>query len=252
MRAQRGWAVVVLAAFGALLAIACSDALPEAPQQPVEQGASPSQSVSAVSLGDDRSELCEGLPTQTILVTPASFDEDERMVRVITAPSGQCTTTFTLTFDHDPRAGGACVIEYPGPIIPYIGERGAAYLGDCDWFRAQPGAVISSVSNVADASGCQGVDSLMLSVNAESFNERGRVDAVVFVPETRCYVFLSAAQDPERAEPFQFAPGQECVLRHSRTPQGDCEGIAFWSGRGRGGVQTQADAEAAVTLQRLD
>ncbi|MXX80563.1 MAG: hypothetical protein F4Y69_05955 [Chloroflexi bacterium] len=101
------------------------------------------------------------------------------------------------------------------------------------------------------APGCYGVDSLELTVNAENFNEAGRVDAVAFVSDTRCYVFISAMQDPGRAEPFQFGPDEECIIRHGQAPQGDCEDISFWTGRGRGGITTNAEAEAVASLVAL-
>ena len=264
MKTQRQWGalVIVLAAFCALLAVACSDALQEAPQavsdsaQNVQQAADTSPSVRAVAGGYDVAELCEGLPTEVIVVSPESFAVDERLVRVLTAPSGACTTTVTVVPEADEEPEGSCaLIRARSSVVAALqGEFGlsADRQGECDWVSTQDTATLGS-SPLArpDAPGCTGIDSLTLTVNAESFNERGRVDAVAFVPETRCYVFLSATQDPDRAEPFQFGPGEECVLRHSRTPQGDCDGIAFWSGRGRGGVWTQAEAEAAVALVSL-
>lgn len=281
MRTQRQWGmlVIVLAAFCALLVAACSDDPPEAPervaqaepqqmaepqpqeaadtqsQQAAEQPA-PAQSVRATPISGDPAEHCDGLPTQTIVVTPQSFTDDERLVRVITSPSRECTVTLTLTLNGDPNPNTSCTIIYQGPLPSVLQADRAAALhaaddedrppsilgaveGDCDWLDTDRGVTISRTPALStDAPGCQGIDSLSLTVNAETFNERGRADIVALVPETRCYVFLTAVQNPDRAEPFQFGPDQECVIRHSRTPQGDCAGITFWSGRGRGGVWT--------------
>ena len=278
MKTRRQWGalVIVLAAFCALLAVACSDDPPERvaqaePQQAAEaqsqqaaEQPTPGESVRATPIGVDPAEHCDGLPTQTIVVTPQSFTDDERLVRVITSPSRECTVTLTLTLNGDPDPNSSCTIIHQGPLpsnleasraaeLHAAGDEGrrlsilGAYEGDCDWLDADLGAGISRTpGRWNEAPGCTGIDSLSLTVNAETFNERGRADIVALVPETRCYVFLTAVQDPGRAEPFQFGPGQECVLRHSRTPQGDCAGITFWSGRGRGGVWTQAEAEAVV------
>lgn len=264
MQRQWGMIVIVLAAFCALLAVACSDALQEAPQAAQD----PSPSVGEVSqaaqdsspsAGEVRgargvSEFCAGLPTQVVVVTPESFEVDERLVRVLIAPSGACTTTVTLMPEADAELDGSCALIQPANsvVAALQGEFGlsADLHGECDWISKRDGATLGSSPLSRDAPGCSGIDSLSLVVNAESFNQRGRIDAVAFVPETRCYVFLSAAQDPDRAEPFQFKAGQECVLRHSRTPQGDCGEITFWSGRGRGGVWTLGEAEVAVALIR--
>ena len=254
----------MLAAFCALLVVACSDDPPEAPervaqaepqqaaeaqsQQAAEQPAQ-AQSVRATPISGDPAEHCNGLPTQIIAVTPQSFTDDERLVRVITSPSRECTVSLTLRLNGNPAPNSSCTIIHQGRGPSILGEvaRSPAYEGDCDWLEADRGAVISRTPALsADAPGCHGIDSLSLTVNAETFNERGRADIVALVPETRCYVFLTAVQNPDRAEPFQFGPDQECVIRHSRTPQGDCAGITFWSGRGRGGVWTQTEAEAVV------
>lgn len=258
MRPRRQWGTMALAAFCALLAVACSDALPEAPQAVSDSSLSVRQSVdSAPSERVPRgargaAEFCAGLPTQVIVVTPESFEDDERLVRVLIAPSGACTTTVTLRPENGAASGGSCELIQPANSIigALQGELGLGtdLHGECGWVSKQDSAKLDLSPSFSLAPGCHGIDSLSLVVNAESFNQRGRIDAVAFVPETRCYVFLSAAQDPGRAEPFQFRPGQECVLRHSRTPQGDCGEITFWSGRGRGGVWTLAEAEAAVAL----
>ena len=257
MRPLRQWGTMVLAAFCALLAVACSDALPAAPQAvsdsspSVRQSVDPAPSERVLRAARGASEFCAGLPTQVVVVTPASFEVDERLVRVLIAPSGACTTTVTLRPEDSAASGGNCALIQPAHSIVGVlqGELslGSDLHGECDWVGKHDIATLGSMSPSASL-GCQGIDSLSLVVNAESFNQRGRVDAVAFVPETRCYVFLSAAQDPDRAEPFQFRPSQECVLRHSRTPQGDCGEITFWSGRGRGGGWTLAEAEAAVAL----
>lgn len=295
MRTLRQWGMlaIVLAAFCALLAAACSDDPPEAqervaqtaPQptaeaqvqqmaeaqaQPAAEQPAPEQSVRATPIGGDPAEHCDGLPTQTIVVTPQSFTDDERLVRVITSPSRECTVTLTLTLNGDPNPNTSCTIIYQGPLPSVLkADRAAelhaagdedrppsifgAYEGDCDWLDADFGTSISQTPALsAPAPGCTGIDSLSLTVNAETFNERGRADIVALVPETRCYVFLTAVQNPDRAEPFQFGPDQECVIRHSRAPQGDCAGITFWSGRGRGGVWTQAEAEAVVAQVSAD
>ena len=267
----------MLAAFCALLAIACSDDPPERvaqaePQQTAEaqsqqaaEQPAPAQSVRAMPAGGDPAEHCNGLPTQTIVVTPQSFTDDERLVRVITSPSRECTVSLTLTLNGNPDPNSSCTIIHQGqgPSVPDEVARAAALHaaddedrppsilgaveGDCDWLDTDRGAIISRTPALsADAPGCQGIDSLSLTVNAETFNESGRADIVALVPETRCYVFLTAVQNPDHAEPFQFGPDQECVIRHSRAPQGDCAGITFWSGRGRGGVWTQADAKAVA------
>lgn len=258
MRPLQQWGTMALAAFCALLAVACSDALPEAPQAASDSSLSVRQSVnSAPSERVPRgargaAEFCAGLPTQVAVVTPESFEVDERLVRVLIAPSGACVTTVTLRPENGAASGGSCALIQPANSIvgALQGELGLGtdLHGECDWVSKQDSATLGSSPSASLAPGCHGIDSLSLVVDAESFNQRGRVDAVAFVPETRCYVFLSAAQDPGRAEPFQFRPGQECVLRHSRAPQGDCGEIAFWSGRGRGGVWTLAEAEAAVAL----
>ncbi len=270
---------MMLAAFCALLVVACSDDPPEAservaqaePQQTAEAQSQQAaeqpalaQSVRATPISGDPAEHCDGLPTQTIVVTPQSFTDDERLVRVITSPSRECTVTLTLTLNGDPNPNTSCTIIYQGPLPSVLqadraaelhaaGDEGrppsilGAYEGDCDWLDTDRGVIISRTPALgADAPGCHGIDSLSLTVNAETFNERGRADIVALVPETRCYVFLTAVQNPDRAEPFQFGPDQECVIWHSRAPQGDCAGITFWSGRGRGGVWTQAEAEAVV------
>ncbi len=258
MRPLRQWGMMVLAAFCALLAVACSDALPAAPQAvsdsspSVQQSVDPAPSERVLRGARGASEFCAGLPTQVVVVTPESFEVDERLVRVLIAPSGACTTTVTLRPEDGAASGGNCALIQPAHSIvgALRGELGLGsdLHGECGWVGKQDSATLDSSPSFNFAPGCHGIDSLSLVVNAESFNQRGRVDAVAFVPETRCYVFLSAAQDPGRAEPFQFRPGQECVLRHSRTPQGDCGEITFWSGRGRGGVWTLAEAEAAVAL----
>lgn len=259
MRPLRRWGTMALAAFCALLAVACSDALPAAPQAvsdsspSVRQSVDPAPSERVLRGARGASEFCAGLPTQVVVVTPESFEVDERLVRVLIAPSGACSTTVTLRPENGAALGGNCALIQPAHSIvgALRGELslGADLHGECDWVGKHDIATLGSMGPSASlAPGCHGIDSLSLVVNAESFNQRGRVDAVAFVPETRCYVFLSAAQEPGRAEPFQFKPSQECVLRHSRTPQGDCGQITFWSGRGRGGVGTLAEAEAAVAL----
>ncbi len=248
---------------GGLLAAACADEIPDAPPpsavdvaaehetEAAEQSAQSRTADHSVAraLDQQRDELCDGLPAQLITVTPQSFVEDEELVRVLIAPSNRCESLLVVAPKHTPAADSACaLIDFRGDQHPL--PIGVLREGECDWLDVQPSGALGS--GPAAAPGCTGIDELSLTVNAENFNERGRVDLVAFVPQTRCYVFISAVQQPDRVEPFQFGPGEACVIRHSQSPQGDCSAIAFWTGRGRGGVSTQLEAEAAVALIRLE
>ena len=249
----RALSVAILLLIGLCLATACADNMPEASEAvtQVEQAESEQPSEGAASALSDFSvggrvvsEACEGMSTEIIQVSADSFAVDDRLVRVLIAPSRECTSVLTLTPTSRPSPDARCVVTHKGPRsvpISYVLMQ-----GECYWLEAQ--TIPSFGSSPSGAPGCFGVDSLELTVNAENFNETGRVDAVAFVPESRCYVFISAMQDPERAEPFQFGPDEQCVIRHGRTPQGTCEAISFWTGRGRGGIATKAEAKAMVSL----
>ena len=139
---------------------------------------------------------------------------------MLIAPSNRCESLLVVAPKHTPAADSACaLIDFRGDQHPL--PIGVLREGECDWLDVQPSGALGS--GPAAAPGCTGIDELSLTVNAENFNERGRVDLVAFVPQTRCYVFISAVQQPDRVEPFQFGPGEACVIRHSQSPQGDLQ-----------------------------
>ncbi len=193
------------------------------------------------------SGLCAGMPTQVTVVTPQSFEHDARIVRRVFAPSGQCSSAVTISPAPNRPRGVCTLTQYVTPT-----RHGASAShereGDCRWLEIEHQSSQGAIQS--DTPACGDPGALTIIANAETFNRRGRIDAVSFDPETRCYSFLSAAQDPNRAEPFTFSPDQECVIQRSQAPVGDCGAIVFWSGEGVGGIRNLAEAQAEVARIR--
>ena len=191
---------------------------------------------------------CAGIPTQVIVLTLQTFARDERIVRHVAEHSGVCYTAVTISPDPEVEPAGACTItEYVTPISGGT-RQSRDREGQCRWLQFQGSAGQGATPQASPV--CGDLDALTLTANDETFNRSGRIDVVQFDPETRCYSFLSAAQDPNRAEAFVFSPDQECVFGRNRVPVGDCGEIVFWSGYGIGGVDNLAEAQTEVARIR--
>ena len=237
---------LLIAAALALFTLSCADESPEASTSTSDAQTQHAPSVSQAP-DNDYEALCGQIPTQII---PLSSDAaiDEPMVRVVIAPSRECEWVLTISSIGEQGADHSCLLTVGGRQVPGTPLPAVEVLGDCQGFEIDRSALINDGLPRDQGTGCSGIDSLELIVDASNFNERGRVDLVAFDPQSRCYIFLSATQSPHRAAPFQFGPDDQCVLRFGKPEQGQCDAIAFWSGRGRGGVQSQAEAEAQVQM----
>lgn len=189
---------------------------------------------------------CAGIPTQEIVVRPDSFAGDEWISRLVTSRSGACFTAVTIGPEPSGGPGGPCTLtEYVEATRGGTSQMSDAD-GDCGWLRIERSA---GQGGSTDLDGCAAA-TLRLRVDAETFNRRGRVDLVRYDPESRCYAFLSAAQDPDRDEPYRFAPDQACLVASGAPPSTDCGSILIWSGMGRGGVNSESEARAEVARIR--
>lgn len=190
---------------------------------------------------------CAGIPTQEIVVNSRTFERDERIVRFVSNGSGRCYAGIAIEPDPGRTLGGECrLTEFVQPLSRGTSQSGAAE-GDCDWLRIE--RLSGQGGPPPGVEGCA-APALTLRADAETFNRRGRVDVVRFDLAERCYSFLSVAQDPNRAEPHRFSPGQSCLLRSGQPRGGDCGSIVSWSGVGRGGVDSESDARAEVARIR--
>lgn len=189
---------------------------------------------------------CAGIPTQVIVVEPQSFDNDERLLRLVTSRSGACFTAVTIAPEPGRNPGGRCTLtEYVETISRGTSQTSDAD-GDCGWLEIEHSA---GQGGRATIDGCA-AESLRLQVGAATFNRTGRVDLVRYDAESRCYAFLSAARDPHRAEPFRFSADQTCVIGSGVPPSTGCRSILVWSGIGRGGVDSERDTRAEVARIR--
>lgn len=189
---------------------------------------------------------CAGIPTQVIVVGPHSFASDERIERLVTSRSGACFAAVMIEPEPGSAPGGSCTVtEYVEAISGGTSQTGDLQ-GDCGWLRLQHSA---GQGGAAELEGCA-AEALRLEVDAAAFNRTGRADLVSYDRETRCYTFLSAAQDPVRDEPFQFSPDQTCSIATGAPLSGDCGSILIWSGIGRGGVNSEREAWAEVARVR--
>ncbi len=179
---------------------------------------------------------CAGIPTQVIVVGAQSFAHDEQVSRLVTNRTGACYTAVTIATEPGRDLGGTCTLSQYVESISRGTSQTSDTDGDCGWLRIE---VSSGQGGTPAIEGC-GASSLRRQVDSESFNRTGRVDVVHYDAESRCYVFLSAAQDPDRDEPYRFSPGEACLIGAGVPLSGECGSILIWSGIGRGGPQSRA------------
>ena len=204
------------------------------------------QSIQGAEGAAEKNAVCAGIPTQVIVVGPHSFASDERIERLVTSRSGACFAAITIEPEPSSAPGGSCTVtEYVEAISGGTSQTGDLQ-GDCGWLRIEHSA---GQGGAAGLEGCA-VEELRLQVDAATFNRTGRADLVSFDQETRCYTFISAAQDPVRDEPLQFSPDQACSITTGAPLSGDCGSILIWSGVGRGGVNSEREARAEVARIR--
>ena len=192
------------------------------------------------------SGACAGIPTQVIAVSAQSFARDGRIERLVTSRSGACYTALTIEPAPGRTLGGDCTLtEYVETISGGTSQTNDTD-GDCGWLRIEHSTGQGGTPLIE---GCDAPE-MRLRVDAENFNRSGRVDLVRYEPESRCFTFLSAAQDPDRDEPYQFSAGQSCQIGTGVPLSGDCGSILIWRGLGRGGVNNEHEARADVARIR--
>ncbi|MCY4618250.1 MAG: leucine-rich repeat domain-containing protein [Chloroflexi bacterium] len=190
--------------------------------------------------------LCAGIPTQVIVVGTHSFAHDEQISRLVTNRLGACYTAVTVAPEPGRDLGGTCTLSQYVESTSRGTSQTSDTDGDCGWLQI---GVSSGQGGTPEIDGCT-TSALHLRVDSETFNRTGRVDLVHYDAESRCYVFFSAAQDPDRDEPYRFSRGEACRIGAGVPLSGECGSILIWSGIGRGGVSSESEARAEVARIR--
>ena len=226
--------------------------------QPVEISALP---------GDG--EPPQGLPTLVLQVEAKSFAHDAVVERGVITRSGgwryyrwaerpdeadftgSCTVTEYTTLTHG-GSGTSGTSEYEGACRLAMGSGSSTPAYALPLKRLVSSAVHDGASDLRSGEPCLASPDLRIAADASSFAQVERIDAVSFDAESRCYYYISVAQDPNRAAPLRFADGESCVVEvaNRQIAATGCTELAWWSGWGFGGIDTLVEARADVALTR--
>ncbi len=210
-------------------------------------------------------EPLQGLPTLVLRVDSQSFVHDAVVERGVISGSGgwryyeyaerpdgdddrvDCTVT---SYNYVTRrgAGMGSSLQYDGPCRLAIGS------GSSNTAYNLPARRINQDMTLDRRSGdpCLASNNLRIEADAASLGEIERIDAVNVHAESRCYYYISVAQDPNRAAPFRFADGESCVVEvvNGRISSSGCKELVWWGGWGFGGIDSLAEARADAALTR--
>ncbi|MCY4618420.1 MAG: leucine-rich repeat domain-containing protein [Chloroflexi bacterium] len=209
------------------------------------------------------------LPTLVLRINAQSFVHDAVVERGVLAgsrrwryymfaeqPRGDdMSADCTITSYNIVTSGGGGV----GGPNQYDGRcRLATGSGSGTFGYELPAKRIAAIAGQAVASDrrsgdpCLASNNLRIEADAASLGEIERIDAVNADAESRCYCYISVAQDPNRAAPFRFAEGESCVVEvvDGRISATGCQELVWWGGWGFGGIDSPAEARADAALTR--
>ena len=217
--------------------------------------------------GDD--EPPQGLPTLVLRVDSQSFVHDAVVERgVISGPGGRryyqyaeqpeeddvsvdCKVTkYTIVSGNGQSASGS--YEYDGHCRLTMGSGSGTPAYELPSRRIAAGAGQDYASDLRSGDPCLASNNLRIEADTASLGEIERIDAVNVHAESRCYYYISVAQDPNRASPFRFADGESCVVEvvDGRISSTGCKELVWWGGWGFGGIDSPAEARADAALTR--
>ena len=222
--------------------------------------------VEILSLAGD-GEPPQGLPTLVLRVNAQSFVHDAVVERgVLSGLGGTRYYEFVEQVDRDDASIDCTITAY---TFAGSGGRGAGSSGRsegrCPQFSGSGsgtpayqlparriGAGEAIASDLRSGDPCLASNNLRIEADAASLAATERIDAVNVHAESRCYYYISIAQDPNRAAPFRFAEGESCVVEvvDGQISATGCKELVWWGGWGFGGIDSPAEARADAALTR--
>ena len=226
------------------------------------------EGVEIPSLAGD-GEPPQGLPTLVLRVDSQSFVHDAVVERGVLSGSGRwryymfveqprgddmsadCTiTSYNIVTSGGGGVGGPNQYDGRCRLATGSGSGTPAYQLPARRIAASAGQVVASDPRSGDP--CLASNNLRIEADAASLAATERIDAVNVHPESRCYYYISVAQDPNRAAPFRFADGESCVVEvvDGQISATGCKELVWWGGWGFGGIDSPAEARADAALTR--
>ncbi len=211
----------------------------------------------------------QGLPTLVLRVDSQSFVHDAVVERGVISGSGSrryyqyveqpdaddisadCTvTSYNLVTSRG--AGMGSSFQYDGHCRLASGSGSGTPAYGFPSRRIEASAGQNMASDLRRGDLCLASNNLRIEADAASLGEIERIDAVNVHAESRCYYYISVAQDPNRAAPFRLADGESCVVEvvDGRVSSSGCKELVWWGGWGFGGVNSPAEARADAALTR--
>ncbi len=211
----------------------------------------------------------QGLPTLVLRVDSQSFVHDAVVERgVISGPGRRryyqyaerpdadvarvdCTVTaFRFVTSGGQSMSGS--FQYDGHCRLAMGSGSGTPAYELPARRVGAGAGQDFGSNRRSGDPCLASNNLRIEADAASLAEIERIDAVNADADSRCYYYISVAQDPNRAAPFRVAEGEPCVVEvvDGRISATGCKELVWWGGWGFGGIGSLAEARADAALMR--
>lgn len=210
-----------------------------------------------------------GLPTLVLRLDAQSFAHDAVIERGVLSGSGgwryyqyaerpqesdfsgECTVTEHTRLTHG-GGGMSGTNEYDGACRLAMGSGSSTPAYALPLKRVGGSTVHDTGPDVRSGDPCLASPDLRIAADAASFDATERLDAVNFDAGSRCYYYISVAQDPNRAAPFRFADGQSCVVElvDRQIAATGCTELVWWGGWGFGGIDSLAQARADAALTR--
>ena len=211
----------------------------------------------------------QGLPTLVLRINSQSFVHDAVVERGVISGSGgrryyqfaerpdrddvsvDCTVTaYNIVTNGGRSMGGPRQYDGPCPLTMGGGSGTPAY--ELPSMRIGAGVGQDYASDLRSGDPCLASNNLRIEADAASLAATERIDAVNVHVESRCYYYISVAQDPNRAAPFRFADSESCVVEviDGRISASGCKELVTWGGWGFGGIDSLAEARANVALTR--
>lgn len=210
-----------------------------------------------------------GLPTLVLRIDSQSFAVDAVVERGVISGSGRqryyqyaerpddaefsepCTVTQYTTVIYGGR-GTSGSYDYEGRCRLAMGSGSSTPAYQLPLNRIGAGAGDDIASDLRSGNPCGASADLRIVADAGSFAEAERIDVVSFDAESRCYYYISVAQDPNRDEPFRFADGESCIVEvvDRRVSARGCKELVWWGGWGFGGIDSLGEARADAALSR--
>ena len=214
-------------------------------------------------------EPLQGLPTLVLRVDSQSFVQDAVVERGVIAGQGSwryyqyaeqpdaddVRVDCTVTSYNTVTSGGGGMggpFQYDGPCRLAMGSGSSAPAYGLPARRIEAGTGQDIASDLRSGAPCLASSNLRIEADAASLGEIERIDAVNTDAESRCYYYISVAQDPNRAAPFRLAEGESCVVEvvDGRISASGCMELVWWGGWGFGGIGSLAEARADAALTR--